>query len=324
MVHPKDGYIYRFIREKFEETLKAGGVTFKRSKTGPLLNQFGKQAGWNIYIRKYLGDGKGAPGTVIPKENVSIYNAGTQCVQDLFDGIRVFENVKPVNLISYLLTMVTKDDDIVLDFFSGSATTAHAVMQYNAENRGNRKFILVQLEEKTDPSGEAYKAGYNTICDIGEERIRRAGKKIREESPLTTQNLDIGFRCFKVDSTNMKDVYYKPSDYSQMTIDDYQNNIKPDRTPEDLLIQVMLDLGILLSSKIEQTEIAGKKVFSVADGYLIACFDRDVTDETVTAIAQRHPFYAVFRDSGMVSDSVAANFEQIFETYSPNTIRKVL
>lgn len=324
VVHPKDGYIYRFIREKFEETLKAGGVTFKRSKTGPLLNQFGKQAGWNIYIRKYLGDGKGAPGTVIPKENVSIYNAGTQCVQDLFDGIRVFENVKPVNLISYLLTMVTKDDDIVLDFFSGSATTAHAVMQYNAENRGNRKFILVQLEEKTDPSGEAYKAGYNTICDIGEERIRRAGKKIREESPLTTQNLDIGFRCFKVDSTNMKDVYYKPSDYSQMTIDDYQNNIKPDRTPEDLLIQVMLDLGILLSSKIEQTEIAGKKVFSVADGYLIACFDRDVTDETVTAIAQRHPFYAVFRDSGMVSDSVAANFEQIFETYSPNTIRKVL
>ena len=149
-------------------------------------------------------------------------------------------------------------------------------------------------------------------------------KKIKEESPLTTQDLDIGFRCFKVDSTNMKDVYYKPSDYSQMTIDDYQDNIKPDRTPEDLLIQVMLDLGILLSSKIEETEIAGKKVFSVADGYLIACFDKEITDETVTEIARKHPFYAVFRDSSMASDSVAANFEQIFETYSPNTIRKVL
>lgn len=231
---------------------------------------------------------------------------------------------KAPDLIKRMIKIGTLQDSIVMDFFSGSATTAQAMLELNSEDRSNRKFIMVQLPEILEEKSLGYKAGYKTICDIGEERIRRAGKKIKEESPLTTQDLDIGFRCFKVDSTNMKDVYYKPSDYSQMTIDDYQDNIKPDRTPEDLLIQVMLDLGILLSSKIEETEIAGKKVFSVADGYLIACFDKEITDETVTEIARKHPFYAVFRDSSMASDSVAANFEQIFETYSPNTIRKVL
>ena len=161
----------------------------------------------------------------------------------------------------------------------------------------------------------------HTICSIGEERIRRAGKKIKEE---TGADIDYGFRCFKVDSSNMKDVYYRPDELGQTTLDQFTDNIKEDRTPEDLLIQVMLDLGVLLSSKVERTEIAGKKVFSVADGYLIACFDNDVTDEVVTAIAKRHPFYAVFRDSSMASDSVAANFEQIFDTYSPQTVRKVL
>lgn len=281
---------------------------------------------WKEEDMKKAGEAFGlmAASTKLP-DDVGMSLDGTKEITSLFKG-KIFSYPKTVSLIKYFIDMSTKldKDAVVLDFFSGSATTADAVIQLNNEDNGHRKFILVQLPEKTSPSSEAYKVGYKTICDIGEERIRRAGKKIREESPLTTQNLDIGFRCFKVDSTNMKEVYYKPSDYSQMTLDDYQNNIKPNRTPEDLLIQVMLDLGILLSSKIEQTEIAGKKVFSVADGYLIACFDRDVTDETVTAIAQRHPFYAVFRDSGMASDSVAANFEQIFETYSPNTIRKVL
>ena len=188
----------------------------------------------------------------------------------------------------------------------------------------NRKFIMVQLPEQTDAKSEAYKAGYKTICEIGEERIRRAGKKIKEESPLTTADLDIGFRVFKVDSSNMEDVYYRPADYNQGQMELFADNIKPDRTPEDLLFQVMLDLGILLSSDIQETEIAGKKVFSVADGYLIACFDKDVTEETVKAIAQKQPVYAVFRDSSMASDSVATNFEQIFETYSPRTQRKVL
>lgn len=188
----------------------------------------------------------------------------------------------------------------------------------------NRKFIMVQLPEQTDAKSEAYKAGYKTICEIGEERIRRAGKKIKEESPLTTADLDIGFRVFKVDSSNMEDVYYRPADYNQGQMELFADNIKPDRTPEDLLFQVMLDLGILLSSDIQETEIAGKKVFSVADGYLIACFDAEVTEETVKAIAQKQPVYAVFRDSSMASDSVATNFEQIFETYSPRTQRKVL
>lgn len=235
-----------------------------------------------------------------------------------------FDNPKPISLMKYLVSVAASPEDYVMDFFSGSATTAHAVMQLNAEDGGHRKFIMVQLPEQTDAKSEAYKAGYKTICDIGEERIRRAGKKIKEESPITTTDLDIGFRVFKVDSTNMEDVYYRPADYNQGQMELFADNIKPDRTPEDLLFQAMLDLGILLSSDIQETEIAGKKVFSVADGYLIACFDKDVTEETVKAIAQKQPVYAVFRDSSMASDSVATNFEQIFETYSPRTQRKVL
>lgn len=235
-----------------------------------------------------------------------------------------FDNPKPIRLMKYLVSVAASPEDYVMDFFSGSATTAHAVMQLNAEDGGHRKFIMVQLPEQTDAKSEAYKAGYKTICEIGEERIRRAGKKIKDESPLTTTDLDIGFRVFKVDSTNMEDVYYRPADYNQGQMELFADNIKPDRTPEDLLFQAMLDLGILLSSDIQETEIAGKKVFSVADGYLIACFDKDVTEETVKAIAQKQPVYAVFRDSSMASDSVATNFEQIFETYSPRTQRKVL
>ena len=250
--------------------------------------------------------------------------ATTKNLAELFNGKKVFENPKPITVLSRLIDYVTSTDSIILDFFSGSATTAHAVMRINAEDRGKRKFIMVQLPEVTDEKSEARKAGYHTICEIGEERIRRAGKKIREESPLTTDNIDLGFRVFRVDSTNMNDVYYRPTDYDQAQMDLFAENIKPDRTPEDLLFQVMLDLGVLLSSRIEETEIAGRRVFSVADGYLIACFDSDVTEETVKAIAQRRPFYAVFRDSGMATDSVATNFDQIFETYSPKTQRKVL
>lgn len=244
-------------------------------------------------------------------------------VEKLFNK-RYFDFPKPVSLLSNIVRLGATKGSIILDFFSGSATTAHAVMQVNAEDGGHRKFIMVQLPEETNEKSEAYKAGYKTICDIGEERIRRAGKKIKEENPLTTANLDIGFRVFKVDSTNMEDVYYRPADYNQGQMELFADNIKADRTPEDLLFQVMLDLGILLSSDIEETEIGGKKVFSVSGDYLIACFDKDVTEETVKAIAQKQPVYAVFRDSSMASDSVATNFEQIFETYSPRTQRKVL
>jgi adenine-specific DNA-methyltransferase len=220
--------------------------------------------------------------------------------------------------------------DIILDFFSGSATTAHAVIQLNAEDGGHRKFIMVQLPEKCDEKSEAYKAGYKTICEIGKERIRRAGKKIREEnadnSSLLTPNskLDTGFRVLKCDTSNMKDVYYNPAEYEVNMFSRLEDNIKEDRTPEDLLFQVMLDLGVLLSGKIEESTIAGKKVFNVEDNYLIACFDSDVSEETIKAIAKQKPYYFVMRDSSMASDSVATNFDQIFATYSPDTVRKVL
>lgn len=242
---------------------------------------------------------------------------------DLFES-SVFDYSKPTALLQRLVQYSTADSDCIMDFFSGSATTAHAVLQQNSEDKNSRTFIMVQLPERCADLSDAKRAGYSTICEIGEERIRRAGKKIREESPLTTHDLDTGFRVFRVDSSNMKDVYYRPKDFKQGQLNLFADNIKEDRVPEDLLFQVMLDLGVLLSSKIEETVIAGKKVFSVADGYLIACFDKDVTEETVKAIAQQHPFYAVFRDSGMATDSVMTNFEQIFETYSPKTVRRVL
>lgn len=183
---------------------------------------------------------------------------------------------------------------------------------------------MVQLPEKTDEKSEAYKAGYKNICEIGKERIRRAGAKIKEENPLGTQQLDVGFRVLKCDSSNMKDVYYRPDEYEPSLFEPLTDNIKADRTPEDLLFQVMLDLGVLLSSKIEETVIAGKKVFQVEDNFLIACFDDQVAEEVITEVAKRKPYYFVMRDSSMANDSVAANFEQIFATYSPDTVRKVL
>lgn len=264
------------------------------------------------------------PNTILLHSEAGHNQEAKQETKDLFDGVGVFDGPKPVRLLEMLSMIAGLDDDsIVMDFFSGSATTAHAIMHYNKSSNKKCRYILVQLPEECDSKSEAAKAGYKTICDIGEERIRRAGKKIREESPLTT-SLDTGFRVFRVDSSNMRDVYYRPKDFKQGQMNLFADNIKEDRTPEDLLFQVMLDLGVLLSSKIEEAVIAGKKVFSVADGYLIACFDKDVTEETVKAIAQQHPFYAVFRDSGMATDSVMTNFEQIFETYSPKTVRRVL
>ncbi len=244
----------------------------------------------------------------------------------IFNGDRVFENPKSISDLYALIRYIIPkgEPSIVLDFFSGSATTAHAVMQLNAEDGGHRKFIMVQLPEPTDEKSEAYKAGYKTICEIGKERIRRAGRKIKEDAGLTAADLDIGFRVLRLDSSNMQDVYYNPTEVVQSLLDLTTDNIKPDRTPEDLLFQVMLDLGVELSSAIKETVIDGKKVFDIADGFLLACFDTGVTTETVTAIAKKKPYYAVFRDSSMANDSVATNFDQIFETYSPQTTRKVL
>lgn len=256
-------------------------------------------------------------------KDTATLDEGTKLVDSLL-GKDVFDYPKPIQIVMRMLKLMGEDSFIALDFFSGSATTAHAVMQLNAEDGGQRKFIMVQLPDETDEKSEAYKAGYKTICEIGKERIRRAGKKIVDEAGLTAQNLDIGFRVLKCDSSNMKDVYYRPSEYKQSMFSSLADNIKKDRTPEDLLFQVMLDLGVLLSSKIEETIAAGKKVFSVADGYLIACFDEDITDETIKEIAQKKPYYFVMRDGGYASDSVATNFDQIFAAYSPSTIRKVL
>lgn len=252
-------------------------------------------------------------------------NSGTVEINELF-GEKVFDFPKPVGLVKDFSTIGSKRDSIILDFFSGSATTAHAVMQLNAEDGGNRKYIMVQLPEETDEKSEAYKAGYKNICEIGKERIRRAGEKILEENKdkENIDKLDVGFRVLKTDTSNMKDVYYSPENTEQSFLDNLEDNIEEDRTQEDLLFQVMLDLGIPLSSNIEVEQIEDAKVFKVEDRFLIACFDGSISDEVVKQIADMKPFYAVFRDMSMKNDSVAVNFEQIFESVSPETIRKVL
>lgn len=246
---------------------------------------------------------------------------GTAEVEEILNG-KIFSFPKPAALLYDFVRVGMSEGDYILDFFSGSATTAHAVMQLNAEDGGNRKFIMVQLPEETGEKSEAYKAGYKNICEIGKERIRRAAKKIAEENPEA--KFDGGFRVLKCDTSNMKEVYYNPAEYEPSLFSRLEDNIKEDRTPEDLLFQVMLDLGVLLSSKIEATTIAGKKVFNVEKNYLIACFDDNVTEEVITEIAKQKPYYFVMRDSSMANDSVATNFEQIFAAYSPDTVRKVL
>ena len=236
----------------------------------------------------------------------------------------LFDFPKNVDLIKILLQCATDKDSIILDFFSGSATTAHAVMQLNAEDQGTRKFIMVQIPELTNEKSTAYKEKYFNICQIGEERIRRAGQEIKKASPITTQKLDIGFRVLKLDSTNMLDVYYTPADLKQDQLSLFTKSVKEGRSSEDLLFQVMLELGATLDSKIVSEKIAGKEIFNVADGYLVACFDDEVNDDAVIAIAKLQPQYAVFQDCSMADDNTITNFEQIFKTYSPSTICKIL
>jgi adenine-specific DNA-methyltransferase len=282
---------------------------------------------WKIYRKAYaLIDNE------LPKKQMkSIWQDKkyhTEKGQKLFNELfksknKIFQSPKSLDLISDLIKMGNSSNDIILDFFSGSATTAHAVMQLNSEDGRKRKFIMVQIPESCDEKSEAYKAGYKTICEIGKERIRRAGAKIKEENKDKEgiENLDTGFRVLKLDSSNMKEVYYTPEEYSQMgfNLEGFMDNIKHDRSDEDLLFQVMLDLGIPLSAKIEQDG----NIFNVNDNYLIACFDR-VDTAMITEIAQKQPYYAVFRDSSFMNDSALVNVEQIFNTYSPSTIRRVL
>ena len=252
-------------------------------------------------------------------------NAG-RSISQIFDGKKIFDYPKPTSLLTYLINFFIQNNEnaLILDFFSGSATTAHAVMQLNAEDNGNRKFICVQLPEVTAEESEAYKAGYKTICEIGKERIRRAGKKIKEESGEKAKNLDIGFRVLKLAESNMNDVYYKPADIDQGFLDKLDTNIKRDRTPMDLLFQVMLECDLELSSKIEEREINGKKVFFVNDKELVACFDENIDEATITEIAKLKPYYFIMRDSSLATDNVADNFEQLWNAYSKDTIRKVL
>ena len=324
--HPTNAWKYekatyeKHVREKRLDWGKSGENTYPR-------------------LKKFLSemDGGMVPVDLWRQEDTGTTDQASKELENLL-GRKIFDFPKPKELIMRVISLIingdTGKDSIILDFFSGSATTAHAVMQMNAEDGGHRKFIMVQLPEKTDEKSEAYKAGYKNICEIGKERIRRAGKQIlsagggqlemSETQPEPGTPVDVGFRCLRLDSSNMENVYYTPEEISQQDMFSLVDNVKPDRTPEDLLFQVMLDLGVLLSSSIEVKEIADKKVFNVADGFLLACFDHDVTEETVKAIAQMKPYYAVFRDSSMANDSVATNFDQIFETYSPETVRKVL
>ena len=307
---PKMGW--RYDRNTMGKLIEEGRIIWPEDRDGRPRKK--------SYLNELQGNNPGF--TSLVGEGIYTRN-GTLEIDSLFSE-RYFAFPKPTKLIKDFILQIADKQSMILDFFSGSATTAHAVMQLNAEDGGHRKFIMVQLPEKTDESSEAYKAGYSNICEIGKERIRRAGRKIRDEAGLTAQGLDIGFRVLRLDSSNMQDVYYNPAAMTQDLLSITTDNIKPDRTPEDLLFQVMLDLGVELSSPITETVIGGKKVFDVADGFLLACFDTGVTTETVTAIAKKQPFYAVFRDSSMADDSTATNFDQIFETYSPNTVRKVL
>ena len=352
IMKPADGRCWFTSKERMNKLIEDGRVWF------------GEDGGNMPRLKRYLADVQQGmtPTTIWKHEDVGHNQEGRQELKKLFDDKGYFDGPKPVRLIERALLIGNlNSDSLILDFFSGSATTAHAVMKYNAEKGTNCKFIMVQVPEETDKKSEAYKSGYKTICEIGKERIRRAGAKIREENEkkknmILLENekdaqlffdiakhgkdavertksafkqvdgsylIDTGFRVLKCDTSNMKDVYYNPADYEADLFDMMTDNIKEDRTPEDLLFQIMLDLGIELSSKIEETVVAGKKVFDVADGFLIACFDANVTDETIKAIAQKQPYYFVMRDSSLANDCVATNFEQIFATYSPDTVRKV-
>ena len=294
---------------------------------GKLINRNGEFF-WDIYQKDYLNNDNKERRTKaksIWDESEINYQNGTIEIKNLFNKGGIFDYSKPTFLLCRIIEMLDlKDSDIVLDFFSGSATTAHAVMQLNAEDGGNRKFIMVQLPEKTDPKSEAYKAGYKNICEIGKERIRRAGQKIKEENKdkEAIDRLDTGFRVLKLDSSNMEEVYYTPQEFTMQSL--FSENVKADRTGEDLLFQVMLDLGIELSAKIETRQIAGKTVHLVDDNYLVACFDRDVTEAAIKEIAELHPVYFVMRDASAANDNVIDNFEQIFRHYSPDTNCKIL
>ena len=311
VVEPPAGRCWRLSRNAFRERLQDNRIWFgPDGDSVPSIKRF-------LSELKFEGM---APTSILFYKDVGHSQEGAKEVVALLDK-GVFDGPKPVRLLKRLITLANlSDDSIVLDFFSGSASTAHALMSFNVEKDKHCRFILVQLPEETDDKAKS--AGFNSIPEIGKERIRRAGKKIKKESPLTTQDLDTGFRVLKLDSSNMQDVYYTPSEFNEQKL--FDDNIKPDRTDEDLLFQTMIELGIELSAKIEKRSIAGKTVWSVSDGYLMACFDEEVNETTITEIARQQPYYFVMRDSSLANDQVADNFEQIWEEYSKDTVRRII
>ena len=311
-VYPPNGYSWRLDKQTFNKYVTDNRIWFGTDGNNvPSIKRFISEVKQGI-----------TPMTIWKYSEVGHSQDATQKLQKLFEGKKFFDYPKSVPLIERCLQLYSDKDSLIFDFFSGSATTAHAVMKLNSEDGGNRKFIMVQLPEKTDEKSEAYKAGYKNICEIGKERIRRAGKKIKEEAGLSAQNLDTGFRVLKLDSSNMEDVYYTPQEFELQSL--FNENVKADRTNEDLLFQVMLDLGIELSAKIESKQIAGKNVHFVDDNYLVACFDRDVNESTITEIAKLQPIYFVMRDASAANDNVIDNFEQIFKHYSPDTNCRII
>ena len=325
IIRPPKGGRWIWSKEKFDKAYNNNEIVINKTSTG-----------FSVRFKQYLYDENGIKrrGTQLSIISDVFNQEGSKEFGELFGDKRIFDFPKPTRLISKLLDLQINNEDnkdsIILDFFSGSATTAHAIMQLNAEDGGNRKYIMVQLPEKTDENSEAFKAGFKNICEIGKERIRRAGKKIVEEHKIKQgdlfsdepKKLDVGFRVLKLDSSNMQDVYYTPSEFSENDL--FTDNIKPDRKDEDLLFQSMIELGIELSAKIEKREIAGKTVWNVSDGYLMACFDENVNESTITEIARQHPYYFVMRDSSLATDNVADNFEQIWEEYSKDTVRRII
>ena len=322
--HPKqteiiDGiyYVYPIDRNGIERKWRYARQTVE--SIWHMLKAKQSDKGYEIFIGKTFGVQK----TVWSDKRYDANEYGTRVISDLVphNGFTFPKSIWTVYDSIYAGTANSKDA-IILDFFSGSGTTAQAVMQMNVDDGGNRKFILVQVPEETDNKSESYKYGFKNICQIGEERIRSASQKIKKDNPGSS--FDGGFRVLKMDTSNMKNVYYTPDEYETSLFTSITDNIKEDRSSEDLLFQIMIDLGILLSSKIQTSIIEGKKVFNVSEGFLIACFDENVTEEVIKVIAKQKPYYFVMRDSSMASDSVATNFEQIFATYSPDTVRKVL
>ena len=314
VVEPPAGRCWSLSRNAFRERLQDNRIWFGSDGSSvPCIKRF---------ITELKHDGM-APTSILFYKDVGHSQEGAQEVVSLFGDKGVFDGPKPVRLLERLITLANlKEDSIVLDFFSGSATTAHAVMKKNVEKEKNCRFIMVQLPKEV--SDKKKDQGYKNICEIGKERIRRAGAKIKEENPEKAQNLDTGFRVLKLDSSNMKDVFYSPKETSQLELFRYVDNVKDDRTSEDLLFQVMLELSATLDSKIEESVVDGKTIYNVADGYLVACFDQEVSDDVVKAIAKMQPTYAVLRDTSLANDATATNFEQIFKTYAPNTTTKIL